>query len=313
MLALVTGAAGFIGSTLCRELLNRGWSVKGIDSFTDYYPRPMKEANLAGITDRRAFSFIEADLLEVDCRELVRDVGAVFHLAAQAGVRASWGTEFDHYCNTNILATQRLLEAAKEAGTERFVFASSSSVYGDSLALPTKEDAPLKPVSPYGVSKAAGDNLCRLYFRNFGLHTVALRYFTVYGPGQRPDMAFHRFLKAISLGEEIRLFGDGSQSRDFTYVDDIVAGTIGALEGRPGQAYNIGGDRNIVLSEVIEMMEDIIGREARINYLETAAGDVRHTSADIASAASDFGYRAATDLREGLTRELAWLKSVYLF
>ncbi len=312
MLALVTGAAGFIGSTLSRKLLDNGVKVRGIDCFIDYYPRSIKEANLAPLKARPGFEFLEQDILKADMAELYDGVEAVFHLAAQAGVRASWGREFALYTDNNMLATQLLLEAAREVGLKRFVYASSSSVYGDTNELPMREEAKVNPVSPYGVSKWAGEQLCRLYYYNFGLPTVSLRYFTVYGPGQRPDMAFHRFLKAIATGEPIRLFGDGSQSRDFTYVEDIVEGTIAALNGRPGATYNLGGGHRIELRDVIRIMEEIIGRKARLNLEPVAEGDVRHTAADISRAEEDFGFAPRTELRYGLTMEIEWLKDIGL-
>jgi len=311
MLALVTGAAGFIGSSLSQRLLELGWRVRGVDCFSDYYPRRLKEQNLSALLGREGFELIEAGLEKASLEPLLEGVEAVFHLAAQAGVRASWGEEFRIYTDANILATQRLLEAAKDRPLKRFVFASSSSVYGDSLSLPTGEEAGFAPVSPYGVSKLAGDQLCRLYHRNFDVPTVALRYFTVYGPRQRPDMAFHRFLKALLQDQAIRIFGDGSQSRDFTFVGDIVEGTLAALEGRPGQAYNLGGNRPVELKEVVGLMESLTGRKARLELLPTARGDVRHTSADITKAGRDLGYRPRTGLEEGLERELAWLKKAF--
>ena len=314
MIALVTGAAGFIGSRLSERLLENGWEVRGVDCFADYYPRPFKESNLTRLKENPGFRLYEEDLVSFPLEELMEGVSAVFHLAAQAGVRASWGQEFRIYADSNIMATQRLLEAAKNVESlERFVFASSSSIYGDSLSRPTPEDAPLNPVSPYGVSKAAGDFLCRLYHRNFGLPTVCLRYFTVYGPRQRPDMAFHRFLKAIALGQEMRLFGDGSQSRDFTFVDDIVAGTMAALKGRPGQAYNLGGNRPVDLMSVIRTMEQVVGKKALLRLEPVALGDVTHTSADISRAANDLGYGPEMDLAKGLDLEFQWLKDFFSF
>ncbi|MBW1712482.1 MAG: NAD-dependent epimerase/dehydratase family protein [Deltaproteobacteria bacterium] len=311
MLVLVSGAAGFIGSNLCQHLLDNGFEVRGVDSFSDYYPRSIKEQNISSLSGRAEFDLVEADLVEADMDRLLDGVEAVFHLAAQAGVRNSWGQEFKMYSDNNILATQRLLEAAKNINLKRFIFASSSSIYGESLDQPTREDSALRPVSPYGVSKAAGDHLCRLYHLNFGLPTVCLRYFTVYGPRQRPDMAFHRFLKAIAQGQDIRLFGDGSQSRDFTYVGDAVSGTVAALKGRPGEAYNLGGGQQMELMAVIRLMEEIVGRPARLCLEPVAKGDVRHTSADISKAGQELGFAPKTELRQGLALELAWLKEVY--
>lgn len=312
MLALVTGAAGFIGSALCRQLLDRGFQVRGIDCFADFYPRSFKEANLAPVRARGEFQLVEADILKTDLARLFDGVGAVFHLAAQAGVRTSWGREFSLYTDNNVLATQRLLEQARANGIERFVYASSSSIYGNTDQLPMQEEARLNPVSPYGVTKLAGEHLCRLYHHNFDLPVVMFRYFTVYGPGQRPDMAFHRFLKAITRGDSFRVFGDGSQSRDFTYVDDIVSGTIAGLDGEPGRIFNLGGGHQIDLMSVIRAMEKIIGRPAIIENLPVADGDVRHTAADISRAEQELGYRPQTDLDHGLAAELDWLKQAGL-
>ena len=242
MKALVTGAAGFIGSTLAERLVADGVDVVGVDSFTDYYPRPMKERNLAGLLAGRGFRFVESRIQDVDLAALLADRTHVFHLAAQAGVRKSWGRDFAIYTENNIEATQVLLEAATKApGLERFVYASSSSVYGDNTPMPFREDAMTQPVSPYGVSKLAAEQLCYLYYANFRVPTVSLRYFTVYGPRQRPDMGFHRFLRATILGEPITVYGDGEQTRDFTFVRDIVAANIAAaVKGVPGRVYNIG-------------------------------------------------------------------------
>ena len=311
MRVLVTGAAGFIGSSLCEALLAQGEEVRGIDSFSDYYARELKEKNLTSLRTHDAFSLIEDDLATASLKELLEGVEVVFHLAAQPGVRASWGREFKVYTDANILATQRLLEACRGRELKRFVFASSSSVYGNTPDLPANESSLLAPVSPYGVSKAAGEQLCNLYQANFGLPCVSLRYFTVYGPRQRPDMAFHRFLKAIAQGEPIRLFGDGSQSRDFTYVDDIVAGTLAALAGRPGQTYNLGGGHRLELTAVIRMMGEIIGLPVEIQYEPTATGDVRHTAAKIDKAQKSLGFEPRFELAEGLARELEWLKETF--
>jgi len=311
MRVLVTGAAGFIGSSLCEALLAQGEEVRGVDSFSDYYPRELKEKNLTSLRSQDAFSLIEDDLTFADLEGPLDGVEAVFHLAAQPGVRASWGREFKVYTDANILATQRLLEACRGRELKRFVFASSSSVYGDTPDLPAGESSLLAPVSPYGVSKAAGEQLCNLYQANFGLPCVSLRYFTVYGPRQRPDMAFHRFLKAIAQGAPIRLFGDGSQSRDFTYIDDIVAGTLAALAGRPGQTYNLGGGHRLELAAVIRLMEEIVGRPVEIRYDSKVKGDVRHTAAKITKAQKDLGFEPRFELAEGLARELEWLKETF--
>jgi UDP-glucose 4-epimerase len=244
MHALVTGVAGFIGSHLAERLLQRGWSVRGVDAFIDYYPRPIKEKNLQGALGQDAFSFFEENLVETDCSRLLEGVDVVFHLAAQAGVRKSWGESFQVYTANNIDATQRLLEAAARSAqpVRAFVFASSSSVYGDVDTFPMREDGPTRPISPYGVTKLACEALCSLYHKAYGVPTTSLRYFTVFGPRQRPDMAFNRFIEAMLKGERLEVFGDGEQTRDFTYVTDAVEATIAAADrSRPGAVYNIGG------------------------------------------------------------------------
>jgi nucleoside-diphosphate-sugar epimerase len=226
--ALVTGAAGFIGSTLAERLVGQGADVVGIDCFTDYYPRALKERNVAGLRRAANFRLVDEDLLEVDLASLLDGVTHIFHLAAQAGVRKSWGRDFDVYVSNNIGATQRLLEACTGRRLDRFVYASTSSVYGDEAAIPMREDARLQPVSPYGVSKLAAEHLGYLYHVNHGLPFVALRYFTVYGPRQRPDMGFHRFLTAAMDGRPLTRYGDGEQTRDFTFVADAVSAAVAA-------------------------------------------------------------------------------------
>jgi UDP-glucose 4-epimerase len=307
--ALVTGAAGFIGSFLCERLLADGHEVVGVDCFTDFYPRALKEANLARARDHRSFRLVEARLQDADLEPLLESAGAVYHLAAQAGVRASWGREFAHYTDHNVLATQRLLEAAVAAGGPRVVYASSSSVYGDSGTLPLHEDGPCRPVSPYGVTKLAAEHLARLYHRNHGLPTVSLRFFTVYGPRQRPDMAFHRFLRAARDGEPVAVFGDGLQTRDFTYVDDIVSAIRAAgLSGRPGSVYNVGGGERIALNDVLRLIEEVAARPLCIQRQEAQKGDMRDTFADTGAAARELGFRSTVGLHEGLRREWDWLR-----
>ncbi len=308
MKALVTGVAGFIGSHLARALLGRGWQVTGIDCFTDYYPRAYKEAHLAPLRGTAGFTLHEENLLTGSLAAHLDGVDAVFHLAAQAGVRASWGSQFDVYTDLNIRATQQLLELLKERPGVRLVNASSSSVYGDTPVLPMREDAPCWPVSPYGVTKLAGEHLCRLYHRSFGVHTVSLRFFTVYGPGQRPDMGFHRFLTALRDGTEVPLFGDGGQTRDFTYIDDIVAGIIAAAEcGTPGAVYNLGGGSRVTLNEALALAERLSGRQLRRAAQGMARGDMRDTWADLSLAQRDLGYAPRVNLAEGLAAEWAWL------
>ncbi|TDI46957.1 MAG: NAD-dependent epimerase/dehydratase family protein [Acidobacteria bacterium] len=309
--SLVTGAAGFIGSTLAETLVASGDTVIGIDSFLDYYARSLKEKNLEKLCESDQFELIEGSLQDQDLEALLRRCDRVFHLAAQAGVRASWGGEFSIYTTNNILATQKLLEAAISSGLSSFVFASSSSVYGDSAALPMVEDVPLHPVSPYGVSKLAAEKLVELYHINDGLNTASLRYFTVYGPRQRPDMAFHRLLKCAKTGDAFSLFGDGRQTRDFTFVTDAVAATIAASErGRAGAVYNIGGGSRVSMLEVIETIRDVTKGELKIEFNPKQKGDMRDTYADTSAARTDLGYAPSTDLRQGLVREWEWIRGL---
>jgi len=301
---LVTGAAGFIGSHLSEALVRQGDSVIGVDCFTDYYPRRIKLANLTALRKTKKFRLVEADLSTTRVSALLKDVECVFHLAAQPGVRASWGKTFSYYVKDNVVATQRVLESLRGTSVKRMIFASSSSIYGDSERLPTPEDATPSPVSPYGVTKVTGEQLCQVYFKNYGVPIVRLRYFTVYGPRQRPDMAFNRFISRISGGKEIEVLGDGEQRRDFTFVGDIVAGNILALDAKPGTAYNVGAGKTVALNEVIATIESIIGRKARIKRSETALGDVRNTSADITAISRDLGYLPRTGLVEGLRQQV---------
>jgi len=312
MNALVTGAAGFIGSTLTERLLADGADVIGIDCFTDYYPRPIKERNLAAPLAHPRFRFVESRIQDVDLPALLKDRTHVFHLAAQAGVRKSWGRDFAIYTVNNIEATQALLEAACGMTTlERFVYSSSSSVYGDHTPMPMREDALPQPVSPYGVSKLAAEQLCYLYFSNYGVPTVSLRYFTVYGPRQRPDMGFHKFLRATILGEAITLYGDGDQTRDFTFVSDAVSANVAAAtRGVPGRVYNIGGGSRVSVNEVLQMIGRIAGRTPLITVDPVQKGDMRHTYADTSLARADLGYAPTVGLEEGLTAEYRWLTGI---
>ena len=310
MRALVTGAAGFIGSHLSTALLARGADVVGLDRFTDYYPRATKEANLAPLRREARFAFVEAALQTADLGRVLDGVTHVFHLAGQPGVRKSWGQDFATYTSDNVDATQRLLEAVKTAGgrIERFVYASSSSVYGDDVEIPMREDARVSPVSPYGVTKLAAEHLCHLYAVNHGLPTVSLRYFTVYGPRQRPDMAFHRFLTAALTGQPITLYGDGGQTRDFTFVGDIVAATMAAGDrGRPGAVYNIGGGSRVSMTDIIALVERVTNRPLEVVRDSVQKGDMRDTFADTTRARAEIGFAPATSLAEGLAAEAAWL------
>jgi UDP-glucose 4-epimerase len=308
MKAVVTGAAGFIGSHVAESLLGDGAEVTGIDCFTDYYPRTTKEANLTPLRDHEGFRLVEGRLQDLDLLPLLEGADTVYHLAAQAGVRASWGRDFAHYTDHNVLASQRLLEAALGAGRTRVVYASSSSVYGVTPTLPLLEEGPCQPVSPYGVTKLAAEHLAVLYHRTYGLATVSLRYFTVFGPRQRPDMAFHRFLNAARDGGSIRVFGDGRQTRDFTFVSDIVAATrAAAVSGRPGSVYNVGGGERVELNHVLKLIEQITGRPLPVQREEAQKGDMRDTFADTTAARRDLGFQPRVGLAEGLAREWEWL------
>jgi len=309
---VVTGAAGFIGSHLAEALGEAAHEVVGLDSFTDYYPRPMKERNLSRLLPSRGFRFIESRIQDVDLAALLADRTHVFHLAAQAGVRKSWGRDFAIYTENNIEATQVLLEAAtKMPSLERLVYASSSSVYGDNTPMPFREDAMTQPVSPYGVSKLAAEQLCFLYYANFKVPTVSLRYFTVYGPRQRPDMGFHKFLRATILGEPIAVYGDGEQTRDFTFVQDIVSANIAAAaRGVPGRVYNVGGGSRVSVNEVLDLIGRIAKRRPVVRVDAAQKGDMRHTYADTSLARADLGFAPTVGLEEGLTAEYQWLSEI---
>lgn len=308
MKALVTGAAGFIGSHLSTALLARGATVVGLDCFTDFYAREIKEENLAPLLAREEFQFIEAALQTVDLESLLEGVTHIYHLAAQAGVRSSWGADFRVYTSHNVDATQRLLEAVKDRPITRLVYASSSSVYGDEVDIPMREHSVLKPVSPYGVTKLAAENLCHLYHVNYGVPTVSLRFFTVYGPRQRPDMGFHRFVRAALEGRPIHLYGDGGQTRDFTYVADIVTAVIAAGDrGQPGGVYNIGGGSRIAIADVLALIERLTGRALDIRREAAQKGDMRDTFADTTRARADLGFAPAYSLEAGLGDEIEWI------
>jgi len=311
---LVTGVAGFIGSHLAERLLADGHQVIGLDCFTDHTPRSVKEANLRALREAPGFRFLSLDLRTAELAPLLSGVEYIFHQAAQAGVRASWGAEFELYVGHNVLATQRLLEAIKDAGHDvrRFVFASSSSVYGNVQDLPVREDSLPQPYSPYGVTKLAAEHLCGLYQRNFGLPTVSLRYFTVYGPRQRPDMAFHRFIRQILRGQPLEIYGDGDQTRDFTFVSDAVQANLLAMQrGEDGGVYNIGGGARVTVNETIRLLEQITGREAQIVYRPSQHGDVRDTWADTRRAGIELGFQPQVSLEEGLRAEVEWLEQLH--
>jgi UDP-glucuronate 4-epimerase len=302
---LVTGCAGFIGSTLAESLLAGGAEVVGVDAFTDYYPRERKEAQIEAVREHPAFELVEHDLGAGALSEsTLEGLDGVFHLAARPGVRASWGAGFRAYLNDNLAATHVVVEAAVARGLP-IVFASSSSIYGDALAYPTAEDTKPAPISPYGVTKLACEHLIAAHARDFGLECTALRYFTVYGPRQRPDMAFQRIIEALATGGEFEVFGDGSQSRDFTYVADAVAATMAAMDAGPnGRTYNVGGGSEATLRDVVAIVEDLSGRPLAIRYGDRAAGDVRRTLADTTRIREELGWEPQFDLRSGLAAQL---------
>lgn len=312
MRCLVTGAAGFVGSHLVERLLDAGHVVLGVDCLVPYYSLDLKRRNLAPLLGRSDYSFVEGDLAEMDLAPLVRDVDWVFHQAAQAGVRASWGAGFGPYIRHNVTATQRLLEACTQRPPQAFVYASSSSVYGNT-PLPMREDARPQPLSPYGMTKLAGEHLCTLYGQGFGIPTVSLRYFTVYGPRQRPDMGINRFIRALLRGEEIAVYGDGEQSRDFTYVADIVDANVRAAERidrTAGGIFNVGGGSRITVNDLLALLGELTGRTPHLRYSAAQQGDVDHTGADCSRAADVLGFRPSHALRDGLARQIAWQREL---
>jgi nucleoside-diphosphate-sugar epimerase len=303
MKALVTGCAGFIGSSLTDQLLCNGHEVTGIDCFTDYYPREIKKANISSAIKNKYFTLIVKDILDID---QFPEVDVVFHQAAQAGVRASWGKSFEVYTRNNIEATQRLLEWYKNKSLSKFVYASSSSVYGD-VPLPMHIDARPQPISPYGVTKLAAEHLCYLYWKNFGLPTISLRYFTVYGPRQRPDMAINKFVSAVLKEEEITLYGDGSQTRDFTYISDIVAGNLLAAEyPGSGEVFNLGGGSRISVNDLIREIEANCRKHVKIKFVDQQKGDAADTLADISTTRSALGWSPTISIREGIKKYIEW-------
>jgi nucleoside-diphosphate-sugar epimerase len=309
--ALVTGAAGFIGSHLCERLLGLGARVTGVDCFTDYYDPALKRRNLETARALPGFSLLDLDLGRDDLARLP-EVTVVFHQAAQAGVRASWGAEFAAYTHHNVLATQRLLERYRNTPLERFVYASSSSVYGDAEQYPTPETLLPRPFSPYGVTKLAGEHLVLLYGRNFGLPVSSLRYFTVYGPRQRPDMAFHRFCRALLRGEEIPVYGDGRQSRDFTFIDDAIEANVRAWQSSAAQGvYNVGGGSQVEVLEAIGLLEQALGTKAKLRFEARPPGDPLRTRADAGRIRADLGFAPATPIGTGLAAEAAWARDLY--
>ncbi len=312
MKIVITGVAGFIGSTLAEELLLEGHTVIGIDCFTDYYERSIKESNLKGLRSKKNFTFIEGDLLSVDLIKLLKDVKVVFHEAGQPGVRKSWGVNFNAYIQNNILATQVLLEAATKCSLKHLIYASSSSVYGNAEMYPTREDVLPRPVSPYGVTKLACEHLCNAYQANYNLPIVILRYFTVFGPRQRPDMAFHKFIRAALDNQPITVFGNGLQTRDFTYVKDIVKANMLIIDkGIEQGLFNIGGGSRTTINDIIKIIGDNLGKKLEIQYKDVEKGDVKHTAADTSKARKELGFQPRHNLKEGLAQEILWIKNEF--
>jgi UDP-glucuronate 4-epimerase len=310
MRALVTGCAGFIGSHLTESLLDDGHSVVGVDCFHDNYARAQKLGNLHAARQWESFEFVPIDLSRGRLDDLLDDCEVVFHLAAEPGVRSSWGTRFETYLLNNVLATQQLLEAAKQWPDKRFVYASSSSVYGQAERLPTDESVAPRPFSPYGCTKLAAEQLCQLYHDNYGVQAVCLRYFSVYGPRQRPDMAFSIFCRGILRDEPVRVFGDGAQTRDFTFVDDIVAATRSAATAPvAGHVCNIGGGSQVRLDTAIGLIEQLAGRSLRVERAAREQGDVRSTGADTTRARRELGFEPTVDLEAGLPLQFEWTRT----
>lgn len=308
---LVTGCAGFIGSTLCERLLGENYKVLGVDCFTNNYDRFIKERNMQSIELHSNFSFIEQDLLHIELRALLDKIDVVYHLAALPGVRSSWGQHFVEYVNHNILSTQVLLEAMKCSSVKKLVYASSSSVYGG-MSGPVSEDTNLHPISPYGVTKLSAEQLCQLYAENFNVPVISLRYFTVFGPKQRPDMALHKFIAAVLLGRPIEVYGDGEQTRDFTYVDDIVAANMLAGESsHNGQVFNVGGGCRATVNHLIRIIERQTGKKAHVRYVPAQPGDPKHTSANIDKAKELLGYHPRFDLERGIYLQIQDMRNLY--
>jgi UDP-glucuronate 4-epimerase len=309
MRVLVTGAAGFIGSNVCARLLDEGHEVVGLDAFIPYYPRPLKEEHLLRLRDERRFHFVEADLREADLTPLVADAEAIIHLAAMPGNR--WDL-FDLYMGCNLKATERLVEALRTVGEgerRRLVQISTSSVYGTEAC--GDEQTPLRPVSPYGITKLAAEQLALSYGASFGLQVVVLRYFSMYGPGQRPDMAYHIWIDALLRGEPIAILGDGEQTRGNTFIDDGVTGTLLALQGgHAGEVYNIGGGVPISMNAAIALLEELTGQVAERRYRPARLGDQRNTLADISKATAHFGYAPQTTPHDGLRAQVEWQREL---
>ena len=313
MKILVTGAAGFIGSHLCEKLLeDKQNEVVGVDTFIGPTPYELKQINLQNLRKHSRFQLIEADLLTADLEEILSNIDIIYHLAGMPGVRSSWGKDFDPYVMNNIMVTQRLLEAVKDKPLKKFIYASTSSVYGEKAGKVT-ENAYLTPLSPYGITKLTGEHLCYVYLKSYHIPIITVRFFTVYGPRQRPDMAFHRFSAQILKGEPVTIYGDGTQSRDFTYISDCINGIIPIAykDGLIGQTINIGGKERATVNEVISLMEQITGKKASCHYSPRISGEPKHTWADISNAQKLLGYNPEISLKEGLAKEMDYIRLVY--
>jgi nucleoside-diphosphate-sugar epimerase len=308
--AIVTGVAGFIGSHLAEKLLQDNIQVIGIDCFTDYYSKEIKKDNLKGFENNENFKFIEEDLMKIDLIPIIKECEFLFHEAGQPGVRASWGSQFDTYVKDNILVTQKILESAKKVKTlEKIVMASSSSIYGEQEGMMVENKTIPSPISPYGVTKLASENLGLTYASNHDLPVTSLRYFTVYGPRQRPDMAFSKFIKANLNEEDISIYGDGNQIRDFTYVSDIVEANMSCMNSEiHANVLNIGGGKTHSIMDVLNIIENITDKNNKLIFLTKQKGDVFRTEADIKMASKIIGYKPKISLKEGLMKQIELIK-----
>jgi len=314
MRVMITGCAGFIGSHLTEAFLADGHEVLGVDCFNDNYARDAKLSNLRTARNWDGFEFVPIDLARGALQDLVEEADLICHLAAEPGVRPSWGQRFESYVRNNVLATQHLLEAASVRPEKRFVYASSSSIYGDAESFPTSEETTPAPRSPYGLTKLDGEHLCSIYRQNFGVETVTLRYFSVYGPRQRPDMAFARFCRAVLSDSPIEIYGDGMQTRDFTFVADVISATQAAVTtpDLAGAVMNIGGGSRISLDDVVGVLGEVSGRKIERRLLDPQRGDVRDTAAAIGQAQARIGYEPRTSIEEGLAAQWEWAQSLDL-
>ncbi|OHB59551.1 MAG: epimerase [Planctomycetes bacterium RBG_13_46_10] len=311
MKALVTGAAGFIGSHLCERLLAQNWEVVGVDNFDEFYDKKIKRHNIEGCLKNKIFHLIEADIRDsaaID-KAIGGDIEIIVHLAARAGVRPSIENP-SLYTDVNVNGTMVLLEAAKKYNIRKFIFGSSSSVYGNNKKVPFSESDNVDfPISPYAATKKAGELICHAYHHLYGMDITCLRYFTVYGPRQRPDLAIHKFAKLIEKGKPIQIYGDGTMMRDFTYIDDIIDGTVAAMERCFGfNIYNIGHSHPITVNDLIAEIEKALGKKAVKEYLPPQPGDVERTYADVTKAAKDLDYNPSTTIQTGIAKFVAWLK-----